>query len=201
MFLQYVIETSNLNLKNRFLRFLFVFFLFDSMNCENDQQSFSSKMRFENFFDSTNFELIFKLKRIHIYSSKSNQLKIIKCFINDRNVVFSAKTDYDKNMILYFAFALNFDDITLLIYSLNVLKIDQNKIIRKLKTKVNSYVVNDEIMTDELLNEIENEKYIHILINFEFVLFNIFFRNVLQTFFFRNRFFLIVIDEIYLIYD
>jgi hypothetical protein len=76
-----------------------------------------------------NNSLIAQFKNIHEYLFKSNQIKIIQCFFDERNVIFFAKTEYEKNMILYSLFILKIDIIILLIFSLNVLKMNQNKII------------------------------------------------------------------------
>jgi hypothetical protein len=73
--------------------------------------------------------LIAQLTHIHEYSSKKDQLKAIKCFRDEENVIFFAKTNYEKSMILYSLFALRFDIIILLIFSLNILKMNQCKII------------------------------------------------------------------------
>jgi hypothetical protein len=59
------------------------------------------------FFDvasnvaSTKKKLMIRLKNIHDYESKAKQLKIIICLLNERDVIFSAKTEYEKSMILY----------------------------------------------------------------------------------------------------
>jgi hypothetical protein len=73
--------------------------------------------------------LIAQFENIHEYSFKSDQIKAIQCFLDERDVIFFAKTEYEKNMILYSLFILKIDIIILLIFSLNVLKMNQNKII------------------------------------------------------------------------
>jgi hypothetical protein len=111
---------------------------------------------------------------------------------------FFAKTKYEKNMILYSLFVLKIDIIILLIFSLNALKMNQNKIIQILNANINSYILNDEIIIVTLLNEIKTRTYFHILINSKFALFNVFFKKVLQDFEFCNRICLVVIDETHL---
>jgi hypothetical protein len=49
-------------------------------------------------------------------------------------------------MILYSLFVLKIDIIILLIFFLNALKMNQNKIIQKLNANVNSCILNDEII-------------------------------------------------------
>jgi hypothetical protein len=68
--------------------------------------------------------LIAQFEDIHEYSFKSNQIKVIQCFLDERDVIFFAKTKYEKNMILYSLFALKIDIIILLIFSLNALKMN-----------------------------------------------------------------------------
>jgi hypothetical protein len=93
-----------------------------------------------------NDALIAQLENIHEYTFKSDQIKTIQCFFDERNVIFFAKTEYEKNMIMYSLFVLKIDIIILLIFSLNVLKMNQNRIIQKLNTNVNSCILNDEII-------------------------------------------------------
>jgi superfamily II DNA helicase RecQ len=139
-----------------------------------------------------------KLKNIHDYKSKSEQLKIIMCVLNDRDCILSIKTKYEKSMILYSSSTLRMNTITLLIMSLNVLQDDQKNFILRMNSNIKSCVFNDEIIIKKLLNEIKYEMYNHILINSKFVLFNEFFKVVLQSSFFRERLVLVVIDEIHL---
>ncbi len=139
-----------------------------------------------------------KLKNIHDYESKSEQLKIIMCVLNDRDCILSNKTEYEKSMILYSSSTLRMNTITLLIMSLNVLQDDQKNFILRMNSNIKSCVFNDEIIIKKLLNEIKYEMYSHILINLELVLFNESFRVVLQSSFFRERLVLVVIDEIHL---
>jgi superfamily II DNA helicase RecQ len=146
----------------------------------------------------TNEELIMKLKNIHDYKSKSEQLKIIMCVLNDRDCIFSIKTKYEKSIILYSSSTLRVNTINLLIISLNVLQNDQKSFILRMNSNIKSCVFNDEIIIKKLLNEIKYEMYNHILINFELVLFNESFKVVLQSSFFRERLVLVVIDEIHL---
>jgi superfamily II DNA helicase RecQ len=141
---------------------------------------------------------LIKFKNIHDYESKTEQLKIIMCLLNDQNVILFAKTKYKKSMILYSSSTLQMNTIILLIMFLNVLQKDQKNFIKKMNFDINSCVLNDETITKKLLIEIKYEIYIHILINFELVLFNDFFREILQSFSFRERLILVVIDEIYL---
>jgi superfamily II DNA helicase RecQ len=108
------------------------------------------------------------------------------------------KTNYEKNMILYSLFALRFDIIILLIFSLNALKMNQCKIIQRLNANVKSCILNDDIIIETLLNEIKTKTYIHILTSSKFTLFNVSFRKVLQTFDFCDRVYFVVIDEIHL---
>jgi hypothetical protein len=68
-----------------------------------------------------NNALIAQLKIIHNYTFKSNQIKAIQCFFDERDVIFFARTKYKKNMILYSLFVLKIDIIILLIFSLNIL--------------------------------------------------------------------------------
>jgi hypothetical protein len=134
-----------------------------------------------------NEKLIMKLKNIHDYESKSEQLKIIMCVLNDRNCIFSIKTKHEKNMILYSSSTLRINTITLLIMSLNVLQNDQKNFILRMNSNIKSCVFNDEIIIQKLLNEIKYEMYNHILINLKLILFNEFFKIVLQSSFFRER--------------
>ncbi len=142
--------------------------------------------------------LIAQLTHIHEYSFKKDQLKAIKCFRDERNVILFAKTNYEKSMILYSLFALKFDIIILLIFSLNALKMNQCKIIQRLNANVKSCILNDDIIIETLLNEIKTRTYIHILTSSKLALFNVSFRKVLQTFDFCDRICLVVIDETHL---
>ncbi len=126
--------------------------------------------------------LIAQLTYIHEYSSKKDQLKAIKCLRDERNVILFAKTDYEKSMILYSLFALKFDIIILLIFSLNALKMNQCRIIQKLNANVKSCILNDNIIIETLLNEIKMKTYIYILTSSKLALFNVSFRKVLQSF-------------------
>jgi hypothetical protein len=149
----------------------------------------------------TNDALITQLKNIHEYTFKSNQIKIIQCFFDERDVILFAKTKYEKSMILYSLFILKIDIIILLIFSLNVLKMNQSKIIQRLNANVNLCILNDEIIIATLLNEIKTRTYIHILTNSKFALFNVFFRKILQIFEFCDRICFVVIDETHLMKD
>ncbi len=139
-----------------------------------------------------------KLKNIHDYESKSKQLKIVICLLNDRDCILFVKTKYEKNMILYSSSTLRMNTMILLIMSLNALQNDQRNFILKMNSKINSCVFNDEIITKKLLIEIKYETYIHILINSKIALFNEFFREILQSSIFRERLVLVAIDEIHL---
>jgi superfamily II DNA helicase RecQ len=147
---------------------------------------------------SSKKKLIMKLKNIHDYKSKSRQLKMIICLLNDRDCILFVKTKYEKSMILYSSSTLRINTIILLIMSLNVLQNDQKNFILKMNSKINSCVFNDEIITKKLLIEIKYDTYIHILINSKIALFNEFFREILQNFTFRERLVLVAIDEIHL---
>lgn len=120
-------------------------------------------------------------------------------FFKKKNVILSAKTNYEKNMILYFAFVLNTDSVFLIIYSLNVLKIDQIKIISNLNVDVSFCVLNENILTNELLFQIQFDQYIHVLTNFEFAIKNDSFKKIMQFFDFRNKLVLMMINETHLI--
>jgi hypothetical protein len=152
-------------------------------------------LNMSNVYDNA---LIAQLTHIHEYSFKKNQLKAIKCLRDERNVIFFAKTNYEKNMILYSLFALKFDIIILLIFSLNALKMNQCKIIQKLNANVKSCILNDDIIIETLLNEIKTRTYIHILTSSKFALFNVSFKKVLQTFDFCDRVCFVVINETHL---
>jgi superfamily II DNA helicase RecQ len=145
--------------------------------------------------------LIAQFEDIHEYSSKSDQIKAIQCFFDERNVIFFAKTKYEKSMILYSLSVLKIDIIILLIFSLNALKMNQSRIIQRLNANVNSCILNDEIIIVTLLNEIKTRTYFHILINSEFALFNVFFRKILQNLEFCDRIYFVVIDETHLMKD
>ncbi len=147
---------------------------------------------------SSKKELIMKLKNIHDYESKSKQLKIVICILNDRDCILFVKTEYEKNMILYSSSTLRMNTIILLIMSLNALQNDQKNFIVKMNSKINFCVLNDEIITKKLLDEIKYETYIHILINSKIALFNESFREILQSFIFRERLVLVAIDETHL---
>ncbi len=86
-------------------------------------------LRFLNMSNAHDDALIAQLTHIHEYSSKKNQLKAIKCLRDERDVILFAKTNYEKSMILYSLFALKFDIIILLIFSLNALKMNQCRVI------------------------------------------------------------------------
>jgi superfamily II DNA helicase RecQ len=144
-------------------------------------------------------KLIMKLKNIHDYESKSKQLKIVICILNDRDCIFFVKTEYEKSMILYSSSTLRMNTIILLIMSLNALQNDQKNFIVKMNSKINFCVLNDEIITKKLLNEIKYETYIHILINSKIALFNESFRKILQSSIFRERLALVAIDETHLV--
>ncbi len=139
-----------------------------------------------------------KLKNIYDYKSKSKQLKIIMCMLNDRDCILSIKKKYKKNMILYSSSTLRINTIFLLIMSLNVLQNDQKNFILKMNSNIKSCVFNDEIIIKKLLNEIKYEMYNHILINSKLVLFNESFKIVLQSSFFRERLVFVVIEKIHL---
>jgi hypothetical protein len=145
-----------------------------------------------------NEKLIMKLKNIYDYKSKSKQLKIIMCMLNDRDCILSIKKKYKKNMILYSSSTLRINTIFLLIMSLNVLQNDQKNFILKMNSNIKSCVFNDEIIIKKLLNEIKYEMYNHILINSKLVLFNESFKIVLQSSFFRERLVFVVIEKIHL---
>jgi superfamily II DNA helicase RecQ len=185
--------------------------LLDSI-CINEN-IFSNKMSNLNivvFFDvvvsfdvasnvaSTRKKLMIKLKNIHNYESKAEQLKIIICLLNKRDVILFVKTKYEKSMILYSSSTLQMNIIILLIMSLNALQEDQKNFVKKMNSNINACVFNEKTITKELLIEIKYEIYIHILINSKFALFNDSFREVLQSFSFRERLILVVIDEIHL---
>jgi hypothetical protein len=121
---------------------------------------------------SSKKELIMKLKNIHDYESKSEQLKIVICILNDRDCIFFVKTEYEKSMILYSSLTLRMNTIILLIMSLNALQNDQKNFIVRMNSKINFCILNDEIITKKLLNEIKYKTYIHILINSKIALFN-----------------------------
>jgi hypothetical protein len=104
-----------------------------------------------------------------------------------------------ESMILYSSSTLRTNTMILLIMSLNVLQNDQKNFIRRMNSKINSCVFNDEIITKKLLIEIKYETYIYILINSKIALFNEFFRKILQSFIFRERLVFIAVDEIYLV--
>jgi hypothetical protein len=135
----------------------------------------------------------------HYYSIKSmlttSRTEIRTILVEEMN----RQTKYEKNMILYSLFALKIDIIILLIFFLNALKMNQNKIIQKLNANVNSCILNDEIIIATLLNEIKTRTYIHILTNSKFALFNVFFKKNLQILEFCDRICLVVIDETHLI--
>jgi hypothetical protein len=93
-----------------------------------DEMNFSWTRFFRRFSKTNAFEifksimsiannlLIAQLKDIHEYSFKSNQIKVIQCFFDERDVIFFAKTKNEKNMILYSLFVLKIDIIILLIF-------------------------------------------------------------------------------------
>jgi hypothetical protein len=145
-----------------------------------------------------NNSLIAQFEDIHEYLFKSNQIKIIQCLFEERDVILFAKTKYEKNMILYSLFVLKIDIIILLIFSLNALKMNQNKIIQRLNANVNSCILNNEIIIVTLLNEIKTKTYSHILTSLKLALFNVFFKKILQDFEFCDRICLVVIDETHL---
>ena len=158
-------------------------------------------MNSKNENNSIKNDLIVKLKDFHNYKSKSKQLKTISCFLNKKNVVLSTKINYEKNMILYFTFFLNTNSVSLIIYSLNVLKIDQNKIISNINAFVSFCILNDDILIDKLLNQIRLDQHIHVLINFEIAIKNDSFKKIMQFFVFRDKFVLMIINEAHLITD
>ncbi len=137
---------------------------------------------FKSIMSIANNALIAQLKDIHEYTFKSNQIKVIQCFLDERDVILFAKTEYEKNIILYSLFALKIDIIILLIFFLNALKMNQNKIIKRLSANVNFCILNDEIIIATFLNEIKTKMYIHILTNSKLALFNVFFKKNLANF-------------------
>ncbi len=159
----------------------------------------TSSVEVTSIIMSSRKELIMKLKNIHDYESKSEQLKVVVCLSNDRDCILFVKTEYEKNMILYSLSTLRVNTITLLIMSLNVLQNDQKNFIMRMNSKIKSCVLNDEIITKKLLIEIKYETYSHILISSEITLFNESFREILQSFTFRERFMLVAIDETHLV--
>lgn len=80
------------------------------------------KINSNNLFILIIYQFEILLKIFHDYFSKSDQLKIIRCFFHEYDVIFSVKINYEKSMILYSLSALNINNITLLIMSLSVLK-------------------------------------------------------------------------------
>jgi hypothetical protein len=162
----------------------------------NDSNIISSTSVVSTSVRSLRKVLLIKLKNIHNYESKTKQLKIIMCLLNDQNVIVFAKTRYEKNMILYSSSTLQMNTIILLIMLLNALQKNQKNFIKKMNFDINSCVFNDETITKELLIKIKYEIYIHILVNFELILFNDSFREILQNFNFRERLIFVVIDEI-----
>lgn len=102
-------------------------------------------------------------------------------------------------MNLYFAFILNTNSVFLIIYSLNILKIVQIKIISNINVFVNFCILNDDILIDELLNQIKFNQYIHVLTNFEIATKNDLLKKIMQFFVFYNKLVLMIINEIYLI--
>jgi hypothetical protein len=156
---------------------------------------------FKSIMSIVNNSLIAQFENIYEYSFKSNQIKVIQCFFDEQDVIFFAKTKYEKSMILYSLFVLKIDIIILLIFSLNALKMNQNKIIQRLNANVNSCILNDEIIIVTLLNKIKTKTYFHILTSSKLALFNVFFKKVLQDFEFCDRICLVVIDETHLMKD
>lgn len=132
-----------------------------------------------NLINSNDDNLAIKLKKIHDYISKQKQVKIIRYILDERDVIFFVKINYDKNVIFYLLSTLKFDNIILLMMSLNVLKTNQKIVIQKMNANVNFCVLNNEISFDKFLREIEHNIYIYILINFELALFNVFMRRIL----------------------
>jgi hypothetical protein len=156
---------------------------------------------FKSIMSIANNSLIAHFEDILEYSFKSNQIKAIQCLFDEWDVILFAKTKYEKSMILYSLFVLKIEIIILFIFSLNVLKMNQNKIIQRLNANVNSCILNDEIIIVMLLNEIKTRTYFHIETSSKLALFNVFFRKVLQNFEFCDRICLVVIDEIHLMKD
>jgi superfamily II DNA helicase RecQ len=148
---------------------------------------------------STKKKLMIKLKNIHDYESKAEQLKIIICLLNERDIILFTKTKYEKSMILYSSSTLQMNTIILLIMFLNALQKNQKNFIKKMNSNIDACVFNEKTITKKLLIEIKYEIYIHILINSEFALFNDSFREVLQSFNFRERLIFVAIDEIHLV--
>jgi hypothetical protein len=85
---------------------------------------------------STKEKLMIRLKNIHDYESKAEQLKIIICLLNEQDVILSAKTEYEKSMILYSSSTLQMNTIILLIMSLNALQKDQKNFIKKMNSNI-----------------------------------------------------------------
>ncbi len=92
-----------------------------------------------------------KLKNIHDYESKAEQLKIIIYLLNERDVILFVKTKYEKNMILYSSSTLQMNIIILLIMSLNALQENQKNFIKKMNSNINAYVFNEKTITKKLL--------------------------------------------------
>ena len=113
-----------------------------------------------------------RLEEIHGYATKAGQLEAIRCLSEGHNVLLSAKTGYDKSMILYSQSVLKTDTITLLIMPLNALEVDQANAIKKMNAEVSPCILNAETMDDnaELLSRIRLGMHTHVLTSPELAL-------------------------------
>ena len=153
--------------------------------------------------ETTSDGLELRLNNIHGYAAKPGQLEAIRCLLEGRDVLLSAKMGYGKSMILYSQSALKPDTISLLIMPLNTLEVDQANAIKKMHAEVSPCILNAETMKDnaELLSRIKLGMHTHVLTSPEFALSNESVQEVFQTPGFRDCLVLIAIDEVHLVED
>ena len=115
-------------------------------------------------------------------------------------MILIARTGYKKSMIFHSVSALKEDIMTLMIMPLLALEEDQKSAIKKMQANSNPCILNGELMTKELLNEIQSGVYTHVLTSPEIAMFNEF-RLVLQHPNVQQQLVLVAIDEVHLVED
>jgi hypothetical protein len=105
--------------------------------------------------------IVTSLRRIFEYDSKKEQLNVVHTFrMKKQNVMLITKTEYEKNMIFHFISLLKFNNIILMIMSLNAFEKNQINIIERLENVNNLIcdrfcVYNSKTSSSHLLKEIK----------------------------------------------
>jgi hypothetical protein len=164
---------------------------------------FRKRMHLKFLNQSCRLQIIRWLRNLKIFMNiRLNQIKqkLFNVFLTNKTLFSSQKQNMKK---IWFCIHCLFWKSTSSFcwFFLNVLKMNQNKIIQRLNANVNSCILNDEIIIVTLLNEIKTKTYFHILTSSKLALFNVLFKKVLQNFEFCDRICFVVIDEMHLMKD